>query len=255
VDWADGDKRLAIVATSDMLSAADMSKALWTGGTQSEVEDGATAVAFDFDTDNDLATNGAKLASFKNYGVEKAHIDEEGRGWFGGPSSASSIRLSGGNTQIDFFYNGVLRSSISGVAANQIRFLTSSLIITESDASIIGGPMSNTENEDFLIRPTKPNEIGSWTNLAGNNLVLEGSPAAPKGAGAGKVGGKVSLSGGNGSADGTGDAHGGNVEIAGGTGYGTGHDGYIVMPNLPTADPAVAGALWNDSGTLKVSAG
>jgi len=31
--------------------------------------------------------------------------------------------------------------------------------------------------------------------------------------------------------------------------------GNILMPNLPTSDPAVANALWNDSGTLKVSAG
>ena len=29
----------------------------------------------------------------------------------------------------------------------------------------------------------------------------------------------------------------------------------IIMPNLPTSDPTIAGALWNDSGTLKVSAG
>lgn len=29
----------------------------------------------------------------------------------------------------------------------------------------------------------------------------------------------------------------------------------ISMANLPTADPTVAGRLWNDSGTLKVSAG
>jgi hypothetical protein len=29
----------------------------------------------------------------------------------------------------------------------------------------------------------------------------------------------------------------------------------IKMSNLPTSDPAVAGQLWNDSGTLKVSAG
>jgi hypothetical protein len=29
----------------------------------------------------------------------------------------------------------------------------------------------------------------------------------------------------------------------------------ILSPNLPTSDPAVVGALWNDSGTLKVSAG
>lgn len=29
----------------------------------------------------------------------------------------------------------------------------------------------------------------------------------------------------------------------------------IVLPNLPTADPGVAGQLWNDAGALKVSAG
>lgn len=29
----------------------------------------------------------------------------------------------------------------------------------------------------------------------------------------------------------------------------------VDMPGLPTADPAVAGRLWNDAGTVKVSAG
>jgi len=32
-------------------------------------------------------------------------------------------------------------------------------------------------------------------------------------------------------------------------------NGVYIFPNLPTADPVVAGQLWNDSGTLKVSAG
>ena len=32
-------------------------------------------------------------------------------------------------------------------------------------------------------------------------------------------------------------------------------DGGILMPTLPTSDPAVAGKLWNDSDTLKISAG
>lgn len=31
--------------------------------------------------------------------------------------------------------------------------------------------------------------------------------------------------------------------------------GNVVMTNLPTSDPVNAGELWNDSGTLKVSAG
>jgi hypothetical protein len=29
----------------------------------------------------------------------------------------------------------------------------------------------------------------------------------------------------------------------------------VKMTNLPTSDPAVAGQLWNSSGTLKISAG
>lgn len=29
----------------------------------------------------------------------------------------------------------------------------------------------------------------------------------------------------------------------------------LILPDLPTSNPAVAGALWNDSGTVKISAG
>ena len=32
-------------------------------------------------------------------------------------------------------------------------------------------------------------------------------------------------------------------------------NGNIILPTLPTADPHVAGGLWNDSGTMKISAG
>jgi hypothetical protein len=31
--------------------------------------------------------------------------------------------------------------------------------------------------------------------------------------------------------------------------------GAVILSGLPTSDPAVAGQLWNDTGTLKVSAG
>ena len=31
--------------------------------------------------------------------------------------------------------------------------------------------------------------------------------------------------------------------------------GTVIFSGLPTADPVVAGQLWNDAGTLKVSAG
>ena len=31
--------------------------------------------------------------------------------------------------------------------------------------------------------------------------------------------------------------------------------GAVILSGLPTSDPVVAGRLWNDAGTLKVSAG
>ena len=38
-----------------------------------------------------------------------------------------------------------------------------------------------------------------------------------------------------------------------GAGDGTGTDGNIILNNLPTTNPSVTGALWNDGGTLKIS--
>ena len=33
------------------------------------------------------------------------------------------------------------------------------------------------------------------------------------------------------------------------------HDRIVVLHSTPTADPAIAGAIWSDGGTLKISAG
>lgn len=68
--------------------------------------------------------------------------------------------------------------------------------------------------------------------------------------------GRIILRGGNGAANATTQAaNGGDVTIRGGTGYGTGRNGLIIMDNLPITNPLVAGALWNNSGVLSVSAG
>lgn len=69
------------------------------------------------------------------------------------------------------------------------------------------------------------------------------------------IGGHVFVTGGAGASASSGAANGGDVTIRGGTGYGTGRNGLIVMDNLPTSNPAVAGALWNNAGVLSVSAG
>jgi hypothetical protein len=84
---------------------------------------------------------------------------------------------------------------------------------------------------------------------------------------AGSTGGELHLVGGQ---AGVADAHGGAILIQSGLGAGTGNSGNItiqtgtvsagtrgniILGGLPTADPHVLGALWNSTGTLKVSAG
>jgi len=69
------------------------------------------------------------------------------------------------------------------------------------------------------------------------------------------VGGDVVITAGDGASASAGAADGGDLILQGGTGYGTGRQGLILASNLPTSDPTVAGALWNDSGTLKISVG
>lgn len=49
------------------------------------------------------------------------------------------------------------------------------------------------------------------------------------------------------------NGNGGSVYLQPGASAGGGHDGYIMCQTLPTVDPAVDGALWNDGGTLRTS--
>lgn len=50
-------------------------------------------------------------------------------------------------------------------------------------------------------------------------------------------------------------AAGGTVEFNGGVTMTTDASGNLILTGLPTADPAVAGALWSNAGVLTVSAG
>lgn len=84
----------------------------------------------------------------------------------------------------------------------------------------------------------------SGSNDQGELAQVKGGNAAGTG-----TGGEARLQGGNGSASGAG----GNVRIAPGSGGGVYAN--VLVEHLPTSDPAVVNALWNDSGTLKVSAG
>lgn len=69
-------------------------------------------------------------------------------------------------------------------------------------------------------------------------------------------GGDVKINGGTSVGDGN---RGGDITIAPGTAtngsISAGRRGLVIIPNLPTADPHVVNALWNDAGVLTVSAG
>ncbi|PIT93044.1 MAG: hypothetical protein COU06_02175, partial [Candidatus Harrisonbacteria bacterium CG10_big_fil_rev_8_21_14_0_10_38_8] len=57
---------------------ASATTTLDTGSLVSNVADGSSAVAYNFNTANALSTTGAKIASFKNNGTEKAYVDKDG---------------------------------------------------------------------------------------------------------------------------------------------------------------------------------
>jgi hypothetical protein len=64
----------------------------------------------------------------------------------------------------------------------------------------------------------------------------------------------TTLTGGAGASSSAGNAHGGNLILRGGTKYGTGHTGFVVMDNLPTSAAGLStGALWNNAGVLNIA--
>jgi hypothetical protein len=129
-------------------------------------------------------------------------------------------------------------------------------------------PLSNVQQpDDTSISLAAGN--GSGTNFGGNVTITAGSSN-------GGQGGSVTITGG---ADLSGSNPGGSLTISGGltvpsdtipsflTFYGQNDLGgvgidvgmednmLLRISNLPTSDPHVIGAVWNDTGTLKISAG
>jgi hypothetical protein len=88
-------------------------------------------------------------------------------------------------------------------------------------------------------------QMGAGSGVAGRGgqVVISGGPGRNT-----AYGGAVSVYGGNSDAN-----HGGDITLQGGTG--TTRNGLIILAGLPTADPTVAGALWNNAGLLTISAG
>lgn len=142
-------------------------------------------------------------------------------------------------------YIGAASNNVTWVASGGAIFSSSSGQFTFNVGEINLG--SYTSPGDFIIRP--PGRANNNGN--GRNVTL-GAQSAGTSASTGGAGGYVRLIAGNAA---VGDFDGGDVILTVGTGSGTGSNGNVIIGNLPTSDPLVANALWNDSGTLKISAG
>lgn len=99
-------------------------------------------------------------------------------------------------------------------------------------------------------------EDGGGASLRGgtaNGGFAEGGTFEAAGGAAAGDGGTARVYGG--AAEGGGNGDGGDVHLRPGNAAGSGRAGLVIIETLPVIDPEVVNALWNDAGTLKVSAG
>lgn len=82
------------------------------------VADGASAIAYLFDAATSLTTAGAKLASFKNAGTEKAYIDKDGGALFSGAVQIGGIANGGRLLSVDSSGRGTFRYDDNSTATN-----------------------------------------------------------------------------------------------------------------------------------------
>lgn len=187
-----------------------------------------------------------------------------------GNGSGSSVAV--GNNSLEDATTGSTANVAVGTAA--LKVLTSGQRntaigtnaadnITTADYGIFIGfvdGLSATDDDQFVVGNGTHNAIAGYfgarsdVDYSGKDLTIQGPSAYPS-ASTNLDGGTMTVQGGDGASGSAGDADGGNLRLRGGTGYGTGSNGLVLMDSLPTSDPTVAGALWNDSGTLKVSEG
>jgi hypothetical protein len=108
----DSEWDLVVVGSGGAGGWADMTEAVWAGGTQSEVANGASAVGFEYDTDVTYSTAGAKLASWSNNATEKAYLTKDGQLLVDATATygdATGIGFGTGGTAIYESADGLLR--------------------------------------------------------------------------------------------------------------------------------------------------
>jgi len=247
----DSEWDLIIVGSGGGGGWADMSEAVWAGGTQSEVADGASAVAFDYDTDATYSTTGAKLASWSNNGTEEYSMGFDfSEGFIVGPNATmDAVKIfSTGNF-------GTIRCGYRGTGSSNDYMVLQGTSNQGSCyfAGLLGSPGIHAKGDNLLVvGNTDP--TGAATVVLSYNSASEftNTLKADHNANRDRDGTTLAIEGGAGGAT---DRSGGDLSFDGGTATGSGTVGNIIMATLPTSDPTIAGALWNNSNVLNISTG
>jgi hypothetical protein len=209
---------------------SDMTEAVWAGGTQSEVADSASSVAFAFDTDNFYSLG--KLLSLSNNGSEKIYIDDDGRiftpfGDIRGDANQITFSGLGGNGMTVPREFHVTFDNLNGDWTTNWNYNIEEVgnnwysafnIKDETTKNLIYGSMGTNLYDRFHTVtlqgvPAKTNTVPT-TNLSGGSVTIIGGAGAALAT--------------------TQAAHGGDVYLSGGQGYGTGDNGYVVFDKVET---------------------
>ncbi len=131
----------------------------------------------------------------------------------------------------------------------------------DQNIQVVGGPGVLGAGGSVVIEGGDPAADGVSN---GGFTQLVGGSGAPNGGNGGDViltsgwGGDTSGNAGNiqiNPRPGNNEGSAGSLLVTLGAGAGAGTAGHFVIAGLPTADPHVVGALWNNAGTVKISAG
>ena len=190
-----------------------------------DVADGASAVAYTFNTSNALSTSGAKLLSIQNDDTERLSLAHNGAAILNSTATANNdyvFTINTGGASPAFrldaqgdveiarqvsIGNAVLGNTASG--ASQVTYGGSGIVVNRNATFNISHQTQVADVATSELSITGKTAFASAvTNLDGGNLVFTA---------------------GNGASGSAGDADGGSILIDGGQGYGTGSHGNIAL--------------------------
>lgn len=162
---------------------------------------------------------------------------------------AFTASFSGSDRSMVSLNQGVGFSPFLSSTIDDVLFGRGATLGSPSNSTAIRGYAVSHSQLTFTFGATKKDYNGAYTG-DGHHVQLTGGEGSSQGTGA--PGGEARVYGG--AAAGSGNNNGGNVVIQGGAPTGSGTRGRVLILNLPTSSAGLpSGALWNDTGTLKIA--